>query len=49
MKYLTKFETTAAYTAAKNTLDLPNVSYIVQTNDVEYNPYVPVPVQYRTH
>ena len=40
-KYLTKFETNAAYDAAKDGLVKPNVSYIVEGNDVEYNPYIP--------
>ena len=40
-KYLRKFETTAEYESAESTLVKPNVSYIVETNDVEYNPYVP--------
>ena len=40
-KYLRKFETSAAYTAAESTLDKPNVSYIVETNGVEYNSFVP--------
>jgi len=39
MKYLTLFETSAAYNAA--TLDLPNVSLIEENMDVHYNPYVP--------
>ena len=41
-KYLRKFETTADYeSAAESGLILPNVSYITEGNDVEYNPYVP--------
>jgi len=39
MKYITLFETAAAYNAA--TLDLPNVSLIEETMGVSYNPYVP--------
>ena len=39
MKYITLFETTAAYDAA--TLDLPNVSLIEETMSVGYKPYVP--------
>ena len=40
-KYLKKFETTAAYEAAKDGLILPNVSICVDTpNEVHYNPYV---------
>ena len=41
MKYLRLFETTAAYDAAESTLVKPNVSYIVETNGVEYNPINP--------
>ena len=39
MKYITLFETAAAYNAA--TLDLPNVSLIEENMSVIYNPYVP--------
>ena len=39
MKYITLFETAAAYDAA--TLDLPNVSLIEETMSVGYKPYVP--------
>ena len=39
--FLKKFETTAAYNAAKPNLILPNVSLITENNKVEYNPYVP--------
>ena len=39
--YLKKFETQAAYEAAQSGLILPNVSLIVETNGVAYNPYVP--------
>jgi len=39
MKYITLFETTAAYNTA--TLDLPNVSLIEETNGVAYHPYIP--------
>ena len=42
-KYLRKFETTAEYESAKDSLILPNVSYITEGNDVEYNPYVEPP------
>ena len=38
MKYITLFETSAAYNAA--TLDLPNVSLIKENMSVQYNPYV---------
>jgi len=38
MKYITLFETAAAYNAA--TLDLPNVSLVEETMSVSYNPYV---------
>ena len=41
MKHLKKFETQAAYDAAKDGLILPNVSYIEETNVVEFEPYVP--------
>jgi hypothetical protein len=41
-KYLKEFETTADYTAYIATDYVkPNVSYIVEGNGVEYNPYVP--------
>jgi len=39
MKYITLFETAAAYDAA--TLDLPNVSLIEENMSVDYKPYVP--------
>ena len=39
MKYITLFETTAAYNAA--TLDLPNVSLVEETMSVGYKPYIP--------
>lgn len=39
-KYLKKFETQAAYEAAQSGLILPNVSLIVETNGVAYNPWV---------
>ena len=39
MKYLKKFNTHAEYELA--TLDLPNVSYCVDNNDIHYNPYDP--------
>lgn len=39
--YLKKFETTAAYNAAKPNLILPNVSLITENNNVEYNPSTP--------
>lgn len=42
-KYLKKFETTAAYNAAKPNLILPNVSLITETNGVAYNPSGVVP------
>ena len=37
-EYISLFETTAAYNAAKDSLDLPNVSLCVQENEVHYNP-----------
>lgn len=40
MKYLSKFETEADYTAEKSTLDLPHVSLIAATMEVKYDPYV---------
>lgn len=42
MKYLKCFEQASAYEAYKNGSDyvLPNVSYIVETNDVSFEPYV---------
>ena len=43
MKYLTKFETQAAYTAAESSLALPNVSLITETNGVAYKPSQPTP------
>ena len=39
-KFLTLFDTQAAYDAAESSLDLPNVSLIAATNDVVYKPYV---------
>ena len=39
-EYISLFETTAAYNAAKDSLDLPNVSYCVSENEVHYNPLV---------
>ena len=42
-KFITKFETTAAYEAVQSSLILPNVSLIAENNKVEYNPYVPTP------
>ena len=38
MKYLRKFENNAAYESA--ILDLPNVAYCKEENEVHYNPYV---------
>lgn len=43
MKYITKFETTAAYTAAESGLILPNVSLTVDNNTVHYKPSSPTP------
>lgn len=43
MKYLREFETQAAYNAAKDSLILPNVSLITESNKVEYNPLSPTP------
>ena len=43
MKYVTKFETQAAYTAAEGSLILPNVSLIAETNGVSYKPVEPAP------
>ena len=40
-KFLTLFDTQAAYDAAESSLDLPNVSLIAATNAVIYKPYVP--------
>jgi len=40
MKYLRLFETTAAYDAAKDDLDLPNVSYCEDNEEVHYNSWV---------
>ena len=37
MKYLKEFATLAEYNAAKDNLDLPNVSLIDEGNKVEYN------------
>lgn len=36
-KYITKFETEAAYQTALPSLDLPNVSLVTQTNEVHYH------------
>lgn len=43
MKYLKYFEQASAYEAYKNGSDyvLPNVSYVVETEGVSYEPYVP--------
>lgn len=38
-KYLKKFETEAAYTAAESSLILPNVSLITENDRVAYKPY----------
>ena len=46
-KYLKKFETQAAYEAAQPNLILPNVSLIVETNGVAYNPSSPTPLETR--
>ena len=46
-KFLTLFDTQAAYDTAKSTLDLPNVSLIAETNAVAYKPYVPTPTETR--
>ena len=43
MKYVTKFETQSAYTAAEGSLILPNVSLIAETNGVSYKPVEPAP------
>ena len=42
MKYLKYFEQASAYDAYKNGSDfvLPNISYIEESNSVEFNPYV---------
>ena len=42
MKHLKQFETEVAYTQFKGTEDyvLPNVSYVKETKDVKFNPYV---------
>ena len=37
-EYISLFETTAAYNAAKDNLDLPNVAYCKEENEVHYNP-----------
>ena len=42
-KYLTKWETAAAYNAAKDNLPTPQVAYIVENNTVDYKPLVPTP------
>lgn len=43
MKYLKEYDTQAAYTAAKSSLILPNVSLVTENNKVEYNPLNPTP------
>ena len=43
MIYLKKFDTQAAYNAAKDNLILPNVSLITETNGVTYKPLQPTP------
>jgi len=42
-KFITKFETMAAYEAAEATLVEPNVSLIKESMSVNYKPYVPTP------
>ena len=37
-EYISLFETTASYNAAKDNLDLPNVAYCKEENEVHYNP-----------
>lgn len=46
-KYLTKFNTTAAYNAAQGKLDLPNVSLITETNGLYYEPKSIKPIETR--
>jgi hypothetical protein len=45
MKYLKYFEQASAYEAYKNGSDyvLPNVSYVVESDSVDFNPYIPPP------
>ena len=43
MRYLLKFQTTAAYEAAESSLILPNVSLTVDNNTVHYKPSSPTP------
>lgn len=43
MKYITLHETTADFNAKKNNFELPHVAYVVETNTVDYEPYVPTP------
>lgn len=38
MKYLSVFETEAAYLAKKDNLDLPHVSLIAATMEIKYDP-----------
>ena len=40
MKYLRKFNNHSDYEQDRQILDLPNVSYCVQENEVHYNPYI---------
>jgi hypothetical protein len=40
-KFITKFETQAAYEAAQSSLIKPNVSLIAETHEMAYHPYVP--------
>ena len=46
MKYLKKFETTSQFDDFKNGSEwiTPNVSYIVEANNVNFQPYVPPPI-----
>lgn len=45
MKYITKFENHAAYSAAESSLVEPNVSYCVNENEVHYKPIMPTPTR----
>ena len=41
MKFLREFETESAYNAEKDNLDLPNVSYVVESQNNYFHPYIP--------
>ena len=40
MKHLTKFETNDVFNILKSSLDLPNISLIKETNEINFLPYI---------